>query len=122
MSSDFLTTENCEQETACSIEEFPLPHKPSMRARVKQLPIGELKRLAKAIQSPVQFDRDKAEIEMIQKSIVNADGTIVFSDEKIASLKTGNAPLYASLVTIIGKANNKSQEQVDAQLDAAEKN
>lgn len=122
MSSDFLTTENCEQETACSIEEFPLPHKPSMRARVKQLPIGELKRLAKAIQSPVQFDRDKAEIEMIQKSIVNADGTIVFSDEKIAALKTGNAPLYASLVTIIGKANNKSQEQVDAQLDAAEKN
>ena len=113
MSSDFLTTENCEQETACSIEEFPLPHKPSMR---------ELKRLAKAIQSPVQFDRDKAEIEMIQKSIVNADGTIVFSDEKLASLKTGNAPLYASLVTIIGKANNKSQEQVDAQLDAAEKN
>jgi|GEM_PF-6576246 len=120
--NEYLTSENAEAESACVIEEFPLPHKPTMKARVKQLPIGELRRLHRAAQRGTPMEQEKAEIEMIQKSIVNADGTPVYSEERLKALKSCNQPLMNSLAKVIGLANNKTPKQVNEEIDDLEKN
>ena len=119
--TEYLNSENVDQESACGVEEIPLRHKPEMLVNVKQLPVGELRRLSKAIKRG-GFDGEKAEAELIQKSIVNADESPVFTLEKAKAIRESNAPLYASLMHAIGKANNKTDDEISREADALEKN
>lgn len=120
--SSYLTSDNVEEESACRVEDFPLPHKPSMKARIQQLPVALLRRLNKALHKGTPSEQEQAERDLIQKSVVNADGSPVYNDQKIAALKSCNAILYASLVQVVGKANQRTQEDVDAEVNDLEKN
>ena len=89
--------------------------------RVKQLPMAELNRLARPA-SKQGAEGDKARVELITKSLVNEDGTPVFTEDLVTDLATCNAPIFADLMFVIGKANNKTKTEAEKELDDAEKN
>jgi len=119
--AQFLTSFNAREVVSCKSEEFELPNHPEYSVRVKQLPIGDLNRLAKPAVKPGP-EGDKARIDLITKSIVNEDGTPVFTSELAADLANCNAPIFSDLMTVIGKANNKTKPEAEKDLDDAEKN
>jgi len=119
--TEYLTSETVEQVSTCEILEYPLPHRPDMKARVKQLPVGVMKRIGKQIQKGGDA-AETAQRELIEKSIVNSDGSPVYTKENVALLKEGNTPLYASLIVVISKANKRTDEDDEAELDTLEKN
>jgi hypothetical protein len=117
----FIGSHNARQIVACKVEELTLKHHPEVMVRVKQLPMGVLKRLSK----PATKDNpegDKARIELITLSVVNEDGTPAFTSEDAAALADASAPIFNDLMEAIGRANNKTKQQIDEQLDNAEKN
>lgn len=117
----FLSSLNAREVVACKSEEFILPNHPEYTVRVKQLPIGDLNRLAKPAVKPGP-EGDKARIDLITKSLVNEDGSPVFTAELAADLAMCNAPIFSDLMTVIGKANNKTKPEAEKDLDDAEKN
>jgi hypothetical protein len=119
--AQFLTSFNAREIVACKSEEFELPNHPDLMVRVKQLPIDELKRLSK-VATKDTAEGHKAQIELITKSIVNEDGTPVFTDELAVDLKQANAPIFSDLMNVIGRANNKTKTASEKDLDDAEKN
>ena len=119
--AQFLTSFNAREIVACKSEEFELPKHPEYMVRVKQLPIDELKRLSRVATKDTS-EGHKAQLELITKSLVNEDGTPVFTEELAADLKQSNGPIFADLMAVIGKANNKTKKRVEEDLDDAEKN
>lgn len=120
--TEYLNSENAEQEAACGIDEFPLPHKPTMRVRVKQLSVGVLRRLSRAMSKGTDSEKHAAEMDFIRQSIVNADGSPVFGDEqRLKALKNSNGPLFGSLMDVIVEANRKRKPD-DEEIDDLEKN
>ena len=117
----FLSSINAREIISCKSEAIELPNHPDTSARVQQLPVNELNRLAKPAVKPGP-EGDKARIELITKSIVNEDGTPVFTAELAADLAVCNAPIFSDLMTVIGKANNKTRPEAEKDLDDAEKN
>jgi hypothetical protein len=117
----FIGSHNARQIVACKVEELALKHHPDVMVRVKQLPMGVLKRLSK----PATKDNpegEKARIELITLSVVNEDGTPAFTSEDAAALADASAPIFNDLMDAIGRANNKTKQQIDEELDNAEKN
>ena len=106
---------------SCKSEPFELPRHPGTFANVSQLPINELKRLSRVAMKDTD-EGHKAQIELITKSIVNEDGTPVFTPDLAADLKVANAPIFSDLMAVIGKANNKTKADIEEDLDDAEKN
>jgi hypothetical protein len=98
-----------------------MPNHPDLMVRVKQLPIDELKRLSRVVTKDTS-EGHKAQLELITKSLVNEDGTLVFTEELAADLKQSNAPIFNDLMAVIGKANSKTKKKVEEDLDDAEKN
>lgn len=118
--TEYLTSETVEEVSTCEILEYPLPHKPQMNVRVKQLPVATMRRLGKLLQKGGE-SAEAAQREMITKSVVNPDGSPVFTDANVAVLRDGNTALYASLVAVIGKANTRTDDD-DSLVDSLEKN
>jgi hypothetical protein len=119
--AQFLTSFNAREIVSCKSEEFELPNHPEYMVRVKQLPIDELKRLSRVATKDTS-EGHKAQLELIAKSIVNEDGTPVFTDELVADLKQANGPIFNDLMIVVGKANNKKKSDIEKDLDDAEKN
>jgi len=117
----FLSSQNAMEIISCKSEEFALPNHPELMVRVKQLPVAELNRLGKPA-TKQGAEGDKARIELIQKSIVNEDGTPVFTMMDTVALSQASAPIFSDLMEVIGKANNKKKADIDKDLDDAEKN
>lgn len=117
----FLGSHNVSETIACQIEPHVLPRHPDMSAHVKQIPVGHIDRLFKLAGDETP-DGEKARLELIQRSIVNQDGSPVFtSDDATKALIEGNQPIFLDLIDVIGKANNKKPKQLDKEADAAEK-
>lgn len=119
--STFLTSANALQIISRKIEEHQLPHHQDVTVRVRQLPIGVLNRLAKS-SSGAGVEGDNARCELVRMSIVNEDGSEVFTSEQSQALKEASAPIFTDLLLVIGKANNKSKQQTDQDVDDLEKN
>jgi hypothetical protein len=117
----YLGSHNAREIVSCKIEEHSLKHHPHIIVRVKQLPLGVLNRLSRP-STKEGPEGDKARAELITLSIVNEDGTPAFSEESSEALKTSNLPVFSDLMDAIGKANNKTRKQIDAEADDAEKN
>lgn len=116
-----LSSFNAKEIVSCKSELFELPNHPGTFARVQQLPLNDLNRLVKP-GAKMGAEGDKARIELITKSIVNEDGTPVFTPDLAADLANCNAPIFNDLMNIIGKANNKTKQKADEELDDTEKN
>jgi hypothetical protein len=44
------------------------------------------------------------------------------SPEAVVTLREANGPIFVDLLAIIGKSNNKTKKEIDAEADDAEKN
>jgi hypothetical protein len=118
---DFIGSHNISETIACHIEPHPLPRHPGKGVHVKQIPVGHIDRLFKLAGDDTP-DGEKARLELIQRSIVNQDGSPLFPSEDAAkALIEGNQPIFLDLIDVIGKANNKKPNQIDKEADAAEK-
>ena len=117
----FLSSLNAREIIACKVEPFELPNHPGTYVYVRQIPIDDLKRLSK-IATKDTAEGDKARLELIEKSIVNEDGTTIFTTELAEDLKVTSGPIFADLMVVIGKANNKTKQKAEEELDDAEKN
>jgi hypothetical protein len=117
----FLSSSNAREIIACKVEPFELPNHPGTSVYVRQIPIDDLKRLSK-ISVKDTTEGHKAQIELIEKSIVNEDGTPVFTAELASELKVTSGPIFTDLMMVIGKANNKTKKKAEEDLDDAEKN
>lgn len=117
----YIGSHNAREIVSCKIEDFPLKHHPNIIARVKQLPLGVLERLAKP-STKLGVEGDKARFELITLSIVNEDGTPAFDADGAAALKESNAPIFNDLMDAIGRANNKIKRKIDEEVEEAEKN
>jgi hypothetical protein len=119
--AQFLTSFNAREIVSCKSEEFELPNHPEYMVRVKQLPMAELNRLARPA-SKQGAEGDKARVELITKSLVNEDGTPVFTADQAIDLMQSSGPIFNDLIEVISKANNKKKADIDKQADDAEKN
>jgi hypothetical protein len=119
--AQFLTSFNAREIVSCKSEEFELPNHPGLMVRVKQLPIAELNRLAKPA-TKQGIEGDKARVDLITKSLVNEDGTPVFTADQAIDLMQSSAPIFSDLMAVIGKANNKQKADIDKLADDTEKN
>jgi len=119
--AQFLSSFNAREIISCKSESIELPNHPGTFVRVQQIPSTELNRLAKPAVK-VGPEGDKARIDLITRSLVNEDGTIVFTPELAADLVNCNAPILNDLMFAIGKANNKTKTEAEKDLDDAEKN
>jgi hypothetical protein len=118
---NFLGSHNVSETIACKVEPFPLPRHPGMSAYVRQIPVGQVDRLFRLAGDDTEAGQ-KARMELIQRSIVNADGTAIFTEDLIQGLIEGNQPIFLDLIDVIGKANNKKPQQIEKEADDAEKN
>lgn len=117
----FLGSHNVADLVACHVEEHELPRHKGTFARVRQIPVADVERLFR-IAGKQGADGDKARFELICRSIVNEDGTPVFTDETVQSLKTGNQPIFLDLIDVVARANNKKPAEVQQEADDLEKN
>lgn len=118
---DFIGSHNISETIACHIEPHPLPRHPGKGVYVRQIPVGHIDRLF-GLAGTDGPDGQKARLELIQRSIVNSDGTPVFTEQSAADLIEGNQPIFLDLIDVIGKANNKKKVDIEKEADAAEKN
>jgi hypothetical protein len=88
---------------------------------VKQMPVADMKRIQNQLGKKGEVV-DLATTELIVKSICNSDGSPVYTADKVKLLKTGNTPLYMSLLTVIGKANKRTEDQDEEEISQFEKN
>lgn len=103
------------------IETLPLPSDPETLVRIKQLPIGVLRRLGDA-STQDGAEGDKARAELIQRSVVDESGNPVFEAD-YPLMEELTVELLTDLMTLIGKANNKSAgKSFSQQVDDSEKN
>jgi hypothetical protein len=116
----FLGSHNVSEVVACHIETHPLPRHKDMSARVRQIPVGHIDRLF-GVAGKEGPDGEKARLELIQRSIVNEDGTPVFTEESAQALMEGNNPIFLDLIDVISAANNKKKAAIEKEADAAEK-
>ena len=117
----FLSSSNAREIISCKVEPFELPNHPGTSVYVQQIAVNELQRLSR-VATKTGPEGDKARIDLIARSIVNEDGTPVFNAELAIQLSLANAPIFADLMTVIGKANNKQKADIEKDLDDAEKN
>ncbi len=119
-----LSSSNAAEIVSCKVEQHQLPNHPHITAYVRQIPIPKLERLSKIASKP-GVEGETARIELVQLSIVNEDGTPVFdpkSPDAVVTLREANGPIFVDLLAIIGKSNNKTKKEIDAEADDAEKN
>jgi hypothetical protein len=109
------------RQIVSKIETLPLPSDPETLVRIKQLPIGIIRRLGE-LATQDGAEGDKARAELIQRSIVDESGNPIFeADYPLMDELT--VELLTDLMTLIGKANNKSAgKSFSQQVDDAEKN
>lgn len=117
----FIGSHNISETIACHIEPHPLPRHPGMGVHVRQIPVGHIDRLFRLAGEDTP-EGEKARLELIQRSIVNEDGTPIFTEESAKTLIEGNNPIFLDLIDVIGKSNNKKPQQINKEADAAEKN
>jgi hypothetical protein len=109
------------RQIVSKIETFPLPSDSETLVRIKQLPIGVLRRLGE-LATQDGAEGDKARGELIQRSVVDADGNPIF-EANYPLMDELTVELLTDLMTLIGKANNKSApKSFSQQVDDAEKN
>lgn len=120
MTEMVLTSENVEELSECRIVPYQLPHNPDITVNIKQLPVSDLKRLGKQLGKPGPT-ADLAEIEFISLGVVNPNGTPIYTPDKAKLLKTGNAPLFMSLMILVNRANTPPKSE-DDELDSLRKN
>jgi hypothetical protein len=109
------------RQIVSKIETLPLPSDPETLVRIKQLPIGVLRRLGDS-STQDGAEGDKARAELIQRSIVDESGNPIF-DADYPLMEELTVELLTDLMTLIGKANNKSAgKSFSQQVDDAEKN
>jgi hypothetical protein len=109
------------RQIVSKIETLPLPSDPDTLVRIKQLPIGIIRRLGE-LATQDGAEGDKARGELIQRSVVDADGNPIF-EANYPLMDELTVELLTDLMTLIGKANNKSAaKSFSQQVDDAEKN
>jgi hypothetical protein len=109
------------RQIVSKIETLPLPSDPETLVRIKQLPIGIIRRLGE-LATQDGAEGDKARGELIQRSVVDADGNPIF-EANYPLMDELTVELLTDLMTLIGKANNKSAaKSFSQQVDDAEKN
>ena len=117
----FLTSDNVEELSTCELIPYPLPHRPDVKVYVKQMPVADMKRIGNQLTKKGEAV-ELAQTELITKSIVNSDGSPIYTADKIKLLRTGNTPLYVSLLTVIGKANKRTEDQDEEEIETFTKN
>ena len=117
----FLTSDNVEELSTCELISYSLPHRPNVKVYVKQMPVADMKRIQNQLGKKGEVV-DLATTELIVKSICNSDGSPIYTPDKVKLLKTGNTPLYMSLLTVIGKANKRTEDQDEEEIEAFTKN
>ena len=117
----FLTSENVEELSTCELIAYSLPHRPNVKVYVKQTTVADMKRIQNQLQKKGEVV-ELAQTELIVKSIVNPDGSPIYTPDKVKLLKTGNTPLYMSLLTVIGKANKRTEDQDEEEIETFTKN
>lgn len=117
----FLTSDNVEALSTCEIIAYSLPHRPNLKVYVKQTTVADMKRIQTQLGKKGEVV-ELAQTELIVKSIVNPDGSPIYTADKVKLLKTGNTPLYMSLLTVIGKANRRTENQDEEEIGQFEKN
>ncbi len=109
------------RQIVSKIETFPLPSDPETLVRIKQLPIGVLRRLGE-LAAQDGTEGDQARSELVQRSVVDADGNPIF-DANYPLMDELTVELLKDLMTLIGRANNKTADKTfNQQVDDAEKN
>jgi len=117
----FLTSDNVEALSTCELIPYPLPHRPDVKVYVKQMPVADMKRIGNQLTKKGEAV-ELAQTELITKSIVNPDGSQIYTPDKVKLLRTGNTPLYVSLLKVIGKANKRTEDQDEEEIDTFTKN
>ena len=114
----FLTSDNVESFSDCDVVPYPLPGFPGVSVHVKHQPIATMKRLSKLLNKGGEH-AEVAQCETIQLSIVNPDGSAIYTPEKAKLLKTGKTRLFAALVQVIGKLNTpRSDDATESEVEA----
>ena len=85
------------------------------------MPVADMKRIGNQLTKKGEAV-ELAQTELITKSIVNSDGSPIYTADKIKLLRTGNTPLYVSLLTVIGKANKRTEDQDEEEIETFTKN
>lgn len=117
---DFIGSHNISETIACHIEPHPLPRHPGKGVYVRQIPVGHIDRLF-GVAGKDGPDGEKARLELIQRSIVNEDGTQIFTEQSAQALIEGNNPIFLDLIDVISAANNKKKAAIEKEADDAEK-
>ena len=119
---EFLGSHNISDTIACKIEVHELRRHPGKGVHVRQIPNGVAERLFSLVQKEGPSGQ-KARLELIQRSIVNADGTPLFpSEESVQALTEGNQPIFLDFIDAIAAANNKKPAEINKEADDLEKN
>ena len=117
-----LSSQNAAEVVARKTDTVTLPNHPDIEVIVRQLPLNVLRRLSNQSRSKNEEEAEAAELDLIRLSFVNEDGSEVFTTETVQELKTGSPPIFTDLVTVMGRANNKRQKDLEKDLEDAEKN
>lgn len=115
----YLTSDNVESLSALKQIPVPLACNPKIKALVQQLPLADMKRLTRQMDKVGEL-MDRAQTELVSRAIVNPDGSPVYTPEKVGLLKTGNAPLFASVLAAALQVNTVGD--VTDELDQLGKN
>lgn len=102
------------------IEKHELPSHPGTFVYVRQIPMAPLRRLAAGVQIDGP-DGDGARQEIIQRCIVNQDGSQMFGED-FNVMEALTPKLFKDLMVVIGKTHNGTAEAVEAKVDELEKN
>ena len=101
------------------IGEYPLPFDTDIIVRIKSVPMARMRQYHESIGKggSVAAAADKA---LIRESIVNEDGTPVYSAEKVESLLKGRTRLVSALIRLISY-HNGGEDRLVTEVEAAEK-
>ena len=101
----YFCSDNVAEVSADDIGEFPLPFDPEMIVRVKSVPMARMKQFQESSQKggAVAAAAEKA---LIRDSIINPDGSPVYSDKDAAeTMLKGRTRLIAALISMISRHN-----------------
>jgi len=115
----FLSSSNVSALTG-GIKSYELPNHPGTSVFVREIPMSPLRRLAAGVQIE-GTDGDGARQELIQRCIVNEDGSQMFSED-FDVMESITPKLFKDFMTVIGKAHNGSAEVVEEKVSELEKN
>lgn len=114
----YFSTETLSDVSAEDVSEYPLPFDTDMLVRVKSVPMARMKQYQELAAKGGSVAA-AAEKSLIRDSIINPDGSPVYSSEAVAEqMLKGRTRLVAALIKMISLHNGGEDKIVE---DAAKK-